>query len=520
MGSEAAVGVGRPIVWALVVAVAMLVGTPSTEAQSPLQIVLDAPETCEAEVFFRGPLPDPLVVRWQVSGGEPPYEVLIDGKLHEGATGAVERACGSSIPGARTSGPITIQAAVTDGAGRRASALADIYALRVFDRSAIQENVMPANETYRVHQLLLTIPPGEEGREVRVGGLVSGDCERWGPECDDRFPIWYGTPSGAPLPSIWIQRWTGAEYGRSLDGEPVVREEIDEEALTYEQREANSYFDELLSLIGQPPRRYQVTQPRSGPDDPNLRLTMYAPSYCLMAGGSFYQGAVDVSWEVEGGRGPFEVTIAGQRYLGQSGRARVSCYPRKGYQVGGHQRVQGTVVDADGRISSGRADMYAIGWVHSREDGTSAGLPYRIREHVMIIPPEWGDTVSLAEERESTNHCWIDDGGVSRCENALRHTFTDGNATASFLFGVISGTVFERTPRDETSAVLNDMIDRLLGSLGAAATATGRLPRIERAAAAQRLLRACGLRVRKLRRQCAPALDGKRRSMVAVDSDH
>ena len=348
---------------AVAVAVLLLVLTPSSEAQAPLRITLDAPSTCEARIYYNAYLEvdsEPLLVDWRVTGGTAPYEVLINSEPYQGDSGQVSMTCRSLKPDTDVSGPITIQATVTDNAGRRASALADVYALRVYDRglSKYSQDVLRPGETYRVHQLLLTMPLDEV---VYLGNFQSADCERWGPDCDDRFNIW--TTDGYPSSSLWIRRWTGTEYARTLEGEPFVRAEINEDELRYTKRADSRLFDAVLELIGQPPRRYQVTEPRSGPDDPNLKLRLYAPTYCVARGEHFNVLGVDVSWEIAGGRGPYEVTISGQRYLGQTGSVWVPCGPTRRLPddwEGEPWPVQGTVVDANGRISSSRVDMYAL----------------------------------------------------------------------------------------------------------------------------------------------------------------
>ena len=52
-------------VLAVAVAVLALVLRPSSEAQAPLRMTLDAPATCEVAVYL-GEVWDPLVVEWQM----------------------------------------------------------------------------------------------------------------------------------------------------------------------------------------------------------------------------------------------------------------------------------------------------------------------------------------------------------------------------------------------------------------------------------------------------------------------
>ncbi len=440
-------------------------GWSSLGAQEPLRITLSAPAICEQDWVWGGAAAY-VTVQWQVSGGQSPYEVMINGELYDDVEGRLDVFCSSQQPGARTSGPITIQATVTDGAGQQASALADIYALLVLNSAPFQADEIAGGETYRVHQVILTLPSDSA---VRVGGYLSADCASRGPDCDDRFALWYRAPGDARSSSLWIRRWTRTEHSRTLVGESYKTGDIDVETLSFDQRRANQYFDDLFSLVGQAPRQYQVTTPRVGPDDPQLELKLYAPTYCLTGLGQYQPKRVDVSWEVLNGRGPYEVTIAGQRYMGRTGRVEVLCSAGPRVADGGHQRLQGTVVDADGRIDSGRVDMYAIGWTHQREDGSFAGLPHRLHDLVMIYPPEWGESVTLVDDGLAGEyHNWTDSDGRNRSEESSRYTFTDGDTTASFLIGNHTGTVYERTPREEASAALNVMFDKLLGSLGQA----------------------------------------------------
>ena len=198
-----------------------------------------------------------------------------------------------------------------------------------------------------------------------------------------------------------------------------------------------------------------------------MTMKLYAPTYCLVGLGPHQHGYVDVSWSVSGGRDRLEVTIAGERYVGREGRVEVPCGLGWLQPLGGHQRVQGTVVDADGRSASARADMYAIGHSFESYESLPKPRPYRLRDLVMLFPLEIGTTVTADDGwREFFSHCWIDNENVRRCEDAVRHTFQDGEQSASFVLGLLSATIHERTPRGDATPALNEAIDKLIDSLG------------------------------------------------------
>ncbi len=451
-------------IWVVASALTLLAGWAIVEAQAPpLEISLDAPATCETEPEFWFAA-ESVRVGWEVTGGEAPYDVLIDGELYEGSSGIVEVTCGRWRWSRLGSGPVTIQATVTDAAGRKASTLADIYALRVFSRTPRGEYWLTAGETYLIRGLLVTIPPGGGAYVERY---VTGDCDTWGPACDDRFLLWRRDAGDIHASRLWIRRWSASEHSRTLVGEDFALGQLDVGTLNYSQRVASNFFDDLLSLIGNTPRTYQVTAPRST-EDGSISMTLYAPTYCLTGQSRSQREFVDVSWEVSGGREPLEVTIAGDRYLGRQGRAQVDCgFDRPGGILGGHQKVQGTVVDATGRVGSARADMYALGWAIVPEQDLPAERPYRLHNLILTTPPDLADYVEDPEGwREFFSHCWIDDDEYRRCVDAVRHSFAKDGRTAIFVLRLDSGAVVERTPRSETSAELDDLIGRLIDSIG------------------------------------------------------
>lgn len=436
-------------------------------AAEPLTITIDAPPICETDPEIHL-IPDIVAVGWEVRGGREPYQVLINGDIYEDSSGVINVPCGHHSLSGVGSGPITIQATVTDASGRKASTLADIYAMRVISTTPRSQTWLRAGETHRVHQLLLTMPL-DQG--FYMSRYVSGDCSNWDQSCDDRFLLWARPGGDVFSSSIWIRRWGGTEYGRKLLDEYFEPGAAQQADLRFAQRVISESFDQLLGTVGQPPRTYRVTQP-VGPEDGRMRLKLYAPAYCQIDNA----GAVDVSWEVSGGTGPYEVTVAGQRYLGQRGRVQVWCGLgwTSNYRSRGHQRLQGTVVDANGATASARADMYALGGVwasHTDLQGVAKSLPparpFRVGDTVMTIPADFGEEVRWAEAGQvREDQCEWDEDGRQRCEDASRLTLTDGEQTASFVVGHWSGRVFERSPRAEVSAALNEMIDRLIASIG------------------------------------------------------
>lgn len=449
--------------WWVVVAVAILAAWSSVDAEeSPLQITLDAPAICETEPRSDF-ITETVEVGWQVNGGRAPYELLIGGELYQGASGLLEVPCNRWAWDRVGSGPITIQATVTDANGQKASALGDIYALRRISRTPRGSYEMLAGETYRVHQLLVTMPL-DGGADV--SRYVTDDCNTWRSDCADRFQIWLRNPGDIRASSLWIRRWTGTEHSRVLVGEEFAFGQLDEADLVWDQQVASDFFDSVLGLIGEEPRVYRVTQP-VGPEDPGMAMKLYAPTYCLVGLGPHQHEYVDVSWSVNGGRDQLEVTIAGERYVGREGRVKVPCGLGWLQPRGGHQRLQGTAVDADGRSTSARADMYAIGHSFESYESLPEPRPYRIGDLVVLFPPEIGTTVTAGPGwHEGFRHCWITDENVSVCENAVRLTFMDGERSASFVLGLRTATIHERTPRGDATPALNGAIDRLIGSLG------------------------------------------------------
>ena len=436
------------------------IGSVAGAQSSTLRITLDVPATCEAEPENQFSV-ETVTIGWKVSGGAAPFEVLIEGEIHEGASGSVEVVCGYWTESGSGSGPISIQATVIDSHGSRASAVADMYAIRAISQSLTSTFAFQPGETYKIHQLLLTMP--FEGR-LSMGVYVSGDCPVWGHACDDRFELIVNEPSEVRPSSLWIRRWTGTEYRRILDGEEFAAGDSETEELTWPQPLAASLFDAVLDSRRVPPRTVQAQQV-SDLESRNLSIQLYAPTYCNIQGYS-RANAIDVSWEVSGGRAPYEVTIAGRRYLGRVGRVPVNCgIGRIGQPQAGHLRIQGTAVDGKGRIASGRADVYVLGGFWKSDETLPRQRPYLHGATVVTFPLDLKEPLAWATPaRETYEYCPPEDQNRNRCEPASRYRLTDGTSVASFGFGHSTGIVNERTQRDHASPALNEMIDRIIDS--------------------------------------------------------
>ncbi len=173
----------------------------------PLTITVSAPDVCEVRRPLQsihtvihaqdasGNRPDPTVTRywpwdgggtmevsWEVSGGEPPYYVLINGQPVDGASGTVELSCAMShgvyqshpVHGRTVaeapltdSGVLEIEAEVSDQSltGGRAKATTKTYALL----SADHDHTLRGGQTYRIAGRLMTIP---EGMAMQMGDYL------------------------------------------------------------------------------------------------------------------------------------------------------------------------------------------------------------------------------------------------------------------------------------------------------------------------------------------------------------
>ena len=123
-------------------------------------------------------------VRWQVSGGQAPYTLVIDHEsadqygVYEGSSNTAQVGCADASVGTSfwpdegrmydvdpkvDSGWKTITGVVTDANGATAKATVRVYVILA---TSEWEHVLRAGETYRIHGRLFTVP---DGVDMRVG---------------------------------------------------------------------------------------------------------------------------------------------------------------------------------------------------------------------------------------------------------------------------------------------------------------------------------------------------------------
>ena len=147
-------------------------------------------------------------VTWAVSGGAPPYTLVIDGETRDadqtyaGASGTASVSCALEFgetfiddngqgrryreePGV-DSGLKTIRATVTDGAGAMADASVNVHVILKLPGSG---SILERGKTYRVFGHLITAPADYD---VRVGSVTEPNCSEVPPEerCEPDFRLY------------------------------------------------------------------------------------------------------------------------------------------------------------------------------------------------------------------------------------------------------------------------------------------------------------------------------------------
>ncbi len=168
-----------------------------------------------------------VLVRWQASGGAPPYTLVIDGEPRDAHNEYVGEAGGALVSCAleigetyfddrwgeaerwhRTeptvdSGLKTIHATVTDNAGATASASIGVHAIL---KTGGGLTVLEAGKTYRVEGRLMTVP---EGIDITIGDREDSDCE--GTDCESHLSFF--AEDGPHRVSVSLGLKTGQEGG-------------------------------------------------------------------------------------------------------------------------------------------------------------------------------------------------------------------------------------------------------------------------------------------------------------------
>ena len=263
------------------------------EGTEPLTLTLSAPEICEVERASRqvhatvvgkneetgeeqvkfGDWTDvpTVLVRWQASGGAPPYTLVIDGEPRDAAGEHVGGAGGALVSCALQNGetyfsdrwgpmqrwhrtePVidsglkTIRATVTDSVGATGSASIEVYAVRKYMSDGV---TLEPGKTYRVHGHLLTVPPHTS---VEVAYTEDSDCD--GPACEGTVNV-LGMHSSEHSVYVGIGRRTGTEVGRRqhwLHGDMLPPDDPRNKGGSVEHP-LHAKFDELVDSIGRLPR--------------------------------------------------------------------------------------------------------------------------------------------------------------------------------------------------------------------------------------------------------------------------
>ncbi len=231
----------------------------------------DEGNTRQREIDFGWRDPAFTMVRWQVTGGVPPYTLTIDGEprdgrgLHDRADGWAQASCALMIGETyfrqfapeddyhpryhRTeptvdSGWKTITAVVTDAAGNTATASTEVYMLLHVNSGG---KALSAGETYRVRGVLVTVPAGLT--DLQSGGVVEGDGG------DAFFLVVPGSPYNTLL---LLDADTGEEVWRRIGAGPILNPKersagAEDEAGGQAEHPHHTAFDQLVESAGQPP---------------------------------------------------------------------------------------------------------------------------------------------------------------------------------------------------------------------------------------------------------------------------
>ena len=464
MLSRRAISIVASIVGVLI-AVALL-GALTTKAHSHLSISLDAPHICESVQSDDGSV-ELVDVGWSVTGGTMPYESTLNGRRLAGSNGIVSLPCGPSAStlysSHQTPGIVTLQFTVSDANGNVAAALHDLHIVQVIEERGTFPVAMEGPATYRVHGHLLTVPVGYQ---LKLGKYVSADCPTFGPDCADRFVLYLEDPTTLlSVGSITIYRWTGIEHSRLLDGSSgrsamEIHADNDDAVVPWYQQEVNDVFDQLMSTIGVPPAsRADVRS--GGLASGRLRIKLTTPAICEAGYGG--QGGLPVGWSVSGGRGPFEVTIAGDRSLGRTGEILIACTslgPAPGQS--GVRTIHATVVDARSDIAVDRADQYVIRELWSWAFPLAVGETYRYGNQLFTVPPD-----VQAETRRGTEHC-VEDAvdNQQTCELSIVIDLSAEGERTSIEIGELSGAILSQTLAADAAPILKAKQRQLIASLG------------------------------------------------------
>ena len=211
-----------------------------------------------------------VLVRWRVSGGAPPYTLVLDGESRDANGEYVGESGGAFVSCAlengetyfsdrwgpmqrwhRTaptvdSGLKTIHATVTDSNGATGSASIDVYAVRKVASDGV---TLGPGKTYRLHGHLVTVPLNIS---VEVAYTENSDCD--GPNCEGTVKALAAHSSEHSI-YVGIGLRTGTEVGREhwLHGEVMLRPDDPRNKGGSAEHPLHGKLDELVESIGRVP---------------------------------------------------------------------------------------------------------------------------------------------------------------------------------------------------------------------------------------------------------------------------